>query len=78
MEQKPKRLYRSRTNSQVGGVAGGLGEYFGIDPTLIRIVWLIAILGLGTGLLLYIILWIVIPQEPEFEAVYKMKNEDYL
>ncbi len=78
MEQKPKKLYRSRTNKQIGGVAGGLGEYFGIDPVLIRIVWLIAFLGLGTGLLLYIILWIVIPEEPEFEAVYKMKNEEYL
>lgn len=60
-----KKLYRSRTNRWVAGVAGGLGEYFGIDPTLIRLLWIVLLLPGGVpGLLPYIICWAVIPQEP--------------
>ncbi|MBI5466779.1 MAG: PspC domain-containing protein [Candidatus Kerfeldbacteria bacterium] len=63
MEQPPvRRLYRSRTNRILCGVCGGLGEYFNIDPTLVRIIFLVASLGGGFGLILYIILWIIVPE----------------
>lgn len=57
-----KRLYRSRTNHILGGVCGGLGDYFRLDPVLIQLVWLILILFGGIiGLILYIIAWVIIP-----------------
>ena len=57
------RLYRSKTESMIGGVCGGLGAYFGIDPTLVRLIFvLLAVFG-GGGVLIYLILWIVIPLE---------------
>ena len=60
-----KRLYRSTTDRQLAGVCGGLGEYFDIDSTLIRLVIaVLAIAGVGTGILFYIIAWIVIPEAP--------------
>lgn len=58
-----KRLTRSRTNRQLAGVCGGLGEYFGVDPTLIRIAFVLVTIFAGTGLLLYIILALIIPEE---------------
>ncbi len=59
-----KRLQRSRTERMIGGVCGGLGEYFGVDPTIIRVLWVaITMLG-GAGILLYLILWVVMPLEP--------------
>lgn len=57
-----KRLRRSRTDRKVAGVCAGIAEYFGIDPTIIRLIWLIALLAYGTGMLAYIICWIVIPE----------------
>ena len=63
-----RRLYRSRTNHILGGVCGGLGDYFRLDPVLIRLVWLILILFGGIGLILYVIAWIIIPYEREDEA----------
>lgn len=64
MNTTPKRLYRSRTDRKIGGVCGGIAQYFNIDPTFIRIVWVVLILGAGVGLLAYLICWIVIPLEP--------------
>ena len=64
-----KRLYRSRKNSVIAGVCGGLGEYFDIDPTIIRIIAVILALAKGIGLLAYIIAWIIIPQRGEGEVV---------
>ena len=60
-----RRLKRSRRDKKIGGVCGGFGEYFNVDPTLVRVLWILAILLGGTGLLLYIILWIVMPLEAE-------------
>ena len=62
-----KKLYRSNENSWLGGVCGGLGEFFNIDPTLIRVVYVVlAIFSAGfPGLLIYIILCVVIPKAPE-------------
>ncbi len=59
-----KKLYRSRKDKMVGGIAGGLAEYFEIDPTLVRIAFVITLFLGGTGVLAYIILWIVVPEEP--------------
>ena len=60
---EPKKLYRSNTNSMIAGVCGGLGEYLGIDPTLIRLIW--ALLGCtGTGIVAYLIAAVIIPQKP--------------
>lgn len=56
-----KRLHRSRTEKMIGGVCGGLAEYFGIDPTIVRAVWVLITLMAGVGILLYLILWIVMP-----------------
>lgn len=62
---KPIRhLYRSRKNRLVGGVCGGLAEYFGIDPTLVRLAWVALFIAWGSGLLIYLIAWLIIPPEP--------------
>ncbi len=58
-----KRLYRSRHDSMVGGVAGGLGKYFDIDPSLVRLVFVLLFVFGGSGFLLYLILWFVLPLE---------------
>ncbi|OUN01341.1 MAG: hypothetical protein BAA04_03945 [Firmicutes bacterium ZCTH02-B6] len=59
-----KRLYRSRTDRILGGVCGGLGRYFDIDPTLVRLAWLVMSLWAGAGVLLYVLAWVLIPREP--------------
>lgn len=61
-----KKLYLSDTDKKIGGVCGGVGEYFGIDPTFIRLLWIIFIFIGGSGLLAYIIAWAIIPQRPKF------------
>ena len=61
-----KKLYLSDTNKKIGGVCGGLGEYFDVDPTFVRVVFiLIAILSFGVGVLAYILMWMIIPREPK-------------
>lgn len=65
-----KKLYRSRTDKMVSGVCGGLGKYLGIDATLIRLVFVLLLLfGVGSGLILYIILMVIVPEEPETTSV---------
>jgi phage shock protein C len=59
-----KRLVRSTTDKKIAGVAAGLADYFDLDPTIIRLVWLLAVLFAGTGLIAYIILWIALPAGP--------------
>lgn len=59
-----KRLQRSRTEKMIGGVCGGLAEYFDVDPTIVRVIWVIITLMAGFGVLAYLILWVIIPQEP--------------
>ncbi len=58
----PKRLYKSRSERKLCGVCGGIAEYFNIDPTLIRLLWALIALT-GSGILLYIIAAIIIPDE---------------
>ena len=56
-----RRLYRSRDEKMIGGVCGGLAEYFNVDPTLVRLIWVIITLIGGAGVLLYIVLWVIMP-----------------
>jgi phage shock protein PspC (stress-responsive transcriptional regulator) len=59
-----RKLYRSKTNRKLAGVCGGLGEYFNVDATLIRVLFvLLAVLG-GSGVVLYLAMWILVPKEP--------------
>ena len=64
-----KRLYRSGTERILGGVCAGIGEYADVDPTVVRLVWIVlTLLSLGVGHVAYIIAWIIIPEgkiEPE-------------
>lgn len=58
-----KRLYRSKTNRVIAGVCGGIGEYFNIDPTIVRLLWIMFVFLGGSGILAYIIAWIIIPDK---------------
>lgn len=60
-----RRLFRSSRNKKIAGICGGLGDYFNMDPTVFRILWILLLIFFGTGILLYLILWIVIPLESE-------------
>jgi phage shock protein C len=63
-----KKLYRSRTNSMIAGICGGLGEYLSVDPTILRVVAVLLIFADGIGLLAYLVGWIIIPRHPMMEA----------
>jgi phage shock protein C len=59
-----RKLYRSKTNRKLAGVCGGLAQYFNIDATVIRVLFvLLAVLG-GSSLVLYLAMWIIVPNEP--------------
>lgn len=60
-----KKLYRSRKNKIIFGIAGGIGEYLDIDPTIIRALWLLAAF-LGAPIIFYILLLFIIPEEPNY------------
>jgi phage shock protein C len=59
-----KRLYRSRSNRMLFGVCGGLGEYLNVDPTVIRLIFVLAFLPGGPGLIAYLALALLVPEEP--------------
>ena len=59
-----KKLYRSRSKKVIAGIGGGLGDYMGVDPVIIRILLILFTIFHGIGILVYIILWIVIQEEP--------------
>ncbi len=61
MAEKQKRLYRSGKDKILGGVCAGIAEYFGWDPTLVRIAWVIISLMYGMGVLLYLVCWAIMP-----------------
>jgi phage shock protein C len=73
-----RKLTRSRTDKMLGGVCGGLGEYFGIDPVIFRIIFAVAFLVYGTGFGVYVILWLVMPEAtrpaPHFEEATHDEN----
>ena len=58
------KLYRSRTDRMIGGVCGGLGRYLGIDPIIVRLFFILLAIGKGIGVLIYFVLWILMPEEP--------------
>lgn len=70
-----KKLYRDKDNSFLGGVLSGLGHYLGVDPLWLRIIMVILFFGFGTGLVLYIILWILIPEAVTTSQKLEMKGE---
>ena len=64
MSKEIKKLYRSRKDKMIAGICGGIGEIYSLDPTMIRLVYaLITIFSAGTALLVYILGWIIIPEE---------------
>ena len=69
-----RKLYRSRTERSIAGICGGLAAYFDSDPTLIRLLMLLLILFGGLSIWAYIILWIVIPEEPARKFNINSKN----
>jgi len=68
--EKIKRLYRSEKNSIFFGICGGLGDYFEIDPVILRVIWLLVVVftGVVPGLLVYIIAFFIIPKETVVKA----------
>ncbi len=62
-KEGPKRLKRSVSDKMLAGVGGGLADYFEIDPTIIRLIFVLAVLIGGTGVLAYLIMWIIVPKE---------------
>ncbi len=70
-----KKLYRSRTESMIAGVCGGLAEYFDIDASLVRVGAVLLTLAWGSGLLAYVILWLVVTQKPLESSVLESEGE---
>lgn len=68
---EPKRLYKVEHNKMLSGVCGGVAEYFNVDPTLIRLLWALIVLFGGTGLILYIIAAIIIPNKSDIYNDYE-------
>jgi phage shock protein C len=62
--EEPRRLYRSRTDRKISGICGGLAAYFKIDPTLVRLLFVLGLLLVGGTFWAYIVMMIVIPEEP--------------
>ena len=74
MSDETKKLYRSTDDRWLAGVCGGLGKYFNVDPTLVRVIFVVlALIGLG-GVILYILLWVLIPPEPTAEELATMDH----
>jgi phage shock protein C len=61
---EPKRIYRSKYDRLLGGVCAGLGNYFNVDPVLIRVVWAVSFFIGGVGFFGYLLAWIIIPEDP--------------
>jgi phage shock protein C len=59
--EEPRKLYRSRSQRMLGGVCGGLAEYFNVDATLIRVLFLVLGVFGGTGLVIYVVMWLIVP-----------------
>ena len=70
-----RKLYRDKENSILGGVLSGLGHYIGVDPLWLRIIMVILFFGFGTGILIYIILWILVPEAVTTNQKLEMKGE---
>lgn len=64
MTDPVKKLYRSKNQRMIAGVCGGLAEYFNIDPTWVRLFFILLLFVGGSALLVYLILWLIVPQSP--------------
>ena len=66
-----KKLYRSTTDRWIAGICGGIGEYFEIDPNIIRVIWAVitAITGFLPGIVAYILVWIILPEQEQVRPV---------
>jgi len=64
MDMEPKKLYRSRTDRKLAGICGGLGKFLNLDATVIRLILVLLCIAGGSGLLIYIIAALIIPEEP--------------
>lgn len=69
-----KRLYKSSTDKKVCGVCGGIANYFDVDPTVIRLIWVIFTLAGGSGLIAYIIAAIIMPDEMQHKMIESRKE----
>ena len=65
-----KRLYRSKTDKKLCGVCAGVADYFGIDPTIVRVVWVLAFFLWGVGLLAYLICALIMPKKSDIYGPY--------
>ncbi len=72
-----RRLTRSKTDRKIAGVAGGIAEYFGLDPTILRAVWVVSVVFGGFGVLAYVILWIVLPEEADSRPAVQIAEERF-
>lgn len=68
MNQPKKKLYRSRSNRMIAGVCAGLGDYFHLDPTWVRIIFAILLVAAGATFVVYLLLWLIVPLEPESQS----------
>jgi phage shock protein C len=59
--EEPRKLYRSQNQRMLAGVCGGLAEYFNVDATLIRVLFLILAVFGGSGLVIYVVMWLIVP-----------------
>jgi phage shock protein C len=59
--EEPRKLYRSRDQRMLAGVCGGLAEYFNVDVTVIRVLFLVLSVFGGTGLVIYVVMWLIVP-----------------
>lgn len=73
-----KKLYRSETDRQVAGVCAGIAEYFGVDVSLVRLGFVLGTVLGGPGVMLYVVLWVVLPEESQvfYQEDLKRKNDD--
>jgi phage shock protein PspC (stress-responsive transcriptional regulator) len=72
---RPRRLYRDPDNRVIGGVCGGMGAYMNVDPVIFRIIFVIIFFGFGVGLLIYLVLWIVIPEAKTTAQKLEMRGD---
>ena len=71
-----KRLYLSKDNKIIAGVCGGIGEYFQIDPVIVRLIWVVlTFTTLFAGVIAYIVAWIIIPETPKIKQIKPKKKK---
>ena len=63
--ESPRKLYRSGVNRMIGGVCGGVAEYFSLDPTLVRVLWLVFSIFTGIGIPVYFLCLVIVPSNPD-------------